>query len=102
VPALRDLIGVEQAVRKMEQVNKHAGIPLFHPSVEGLRVQLWLAQGNLARALDWAEHTPTVGKSSSTAAKLPRWHWCASFWPIDGIPRPCSCSPSSYSGVLKH
>jgi len=42
----------------MEQVNQSAGIPLFQPWIEGLQVQLWLAQGELARAVDWAKHTP--------------------------------------------
>src|SRR6266567_182691 len=53
-----DLTGAEHAVREMERVNKNAGIPLFRPWIEGLRVHLWLAQDNLARAVDWAEHTP--------------------------------------------
>ena len=53
-----DLIGAEQAVREMERVNQSAGIPLFRPLIEGLRAHLWLAQGDLTRALDWAEHTP--------------------------------------------
>ena len=53
-----DLIGAEQAVREMERVNQSAGIPLFRPLIEGLRTHLWLAQGDLTQALDWAEHTP--------------------------------------------
>jgi len=56
--ALGDLPGAEQAVREMEQVNKKAGIPLFRPWIESLQAHLWLAQGNLTRAIDWAEHTP--------------------------------------------
>jgi LuxR family maltose regulon positive regulatory protein len=52
-----DLTGAEHAVHEMEQVNRHAGIPLFRPWVESLQVQLWLAQGHLTRAIDWAEHT---------------------------------------------
>ncbi len=54
--ALGDLTGAEHAVREMERVNQSAGIPLFRPWVEGLRVQLWLARGDLTRAVDWAEH----------------------------------------------
>jgi len=53
-----DLAGAEQAVREMERVNQSAGIPLFRPYFESLRVNLWLAQGNLTQAVDWAEHTP--------------------------------------------
>ncbi len=53
-----DLTGAEHAIREMERVNKNAGLPLFRPGIESLRVQLWLAQGNLTRAVDWAEHTP--------------------------------------------
>jgi LuxR family maltose regulon positive regulatory protein len=53
-----DLTDAEQAVREMERVNKNAGILLFRPWIEGLRVHLWLAQGNLNRAVDWAEHAP--------------------------------------------
>src|SRR5258708_39516501 len=56
--ALGDLPGAEQAVREMEQVNKKAGIPLFRPWIESLQAHPWLAQGNLTRAIDWAEHTP--------------------------------------------
>jgi ATP/maltotriose-dependent transcriptional regulator MalT len=53
-----DLTGAEQAVREMERVNQSAGIPLFRPWIEGLWAHLWLARGNLTRAIDWAEHTP--------------------------------------------
>src|SRR5258708_30131568 len=53
-----DLTGTEHAVREMDRVNQSAGIPLFRPWVESLRVQLWLAQGDLMKAADWAEHTP--------------------------------------------
>jgi LuxR family maltose regulon positive regulatory protein len=53
-----DLTGAEQAVREMERVNQSAGIPLFRPWIEGLWAHLWLAQGDLTRAGDWAEHTP--------------------------------------------
>lgn len=53
-----DLAGAEQTIREMERVNQSAGIPLFRPWIESLRAQLWLAQGNLARAADWAEHNP--------------------------------------------
>ncbi|MFL5706038.1 MAG: LuxR C-terminal-related transcriptional regulator [Ktedonobacteraceae bacterium] len=53
-----DLTGAEQTLGEMEQVNQSADIPLFHPWIESLRVHLWLAQGNLACAVDWAEHTP--------------------------------------------
>src|SRR5258708_13747770 len=53
-----ELTGAEQAVREMERVNQSAGIPLFRPWVESLRVQLWLAQGDLMKAANWAEHTP--------------------------------------------
>ncbi len=42
----------------MERVNQSAGIPLFRPSIESLWVHLWLVQGDLTRAVDWAEHTP--------------------------------------------
>lgn len=47
-----------QVLNEMEGVNQAAGIPLFQPWIEGLRSNLWLAQGNLASAADWAEHTP--------------------------------------------
>jgi LuxR family maltose regulon positive regulatory protein len=53
-----DLTGAEQAIREMERVNQSTGIPLFRPWIESLRVHLWLAQGHLTRAVDWAEHTP--------------------------------------------
>ncbi len=53
-----DLTGAEHAVREMERLNQSAGIPLFRPYFESLRVHLWLAQGNLTQAVDWAEHTP--------------------------------------------
>jgi len=53
-----DLTGAEQAVREMERVNQSAGIPLFRPWVESLWAHLWLARGDLTRAVDWAEHTP--------------------------------------------
>jgi LuxR family maltose regulon positive regulatory protein len=53
-----DLAGAEHAVREMERVNQSAGIPIFRPYFESLRVHLWLAQGNLTRAVDWAERTP--------------------------------------------
>jgi LuxR family maltose regulon positive regulatory protein len=56
--ALGDLTGAEQALYEMEQVNKQAAIPLFRPWVESLQVLLWLAQDNLTRAVEWAEHTP--------------------------------------------
>ncbi|HEU5200839.1 MAG TPA: LuxR C-terminal-related transcriptional regulator [Ktedonobacterales bacterium] len=56
--ARRDLTGAEHALREMEQVHQSAGIPLFRPWVEGLRAQFWLAQGNVRKAADWAEHTP--------------------------------------------
>ncbi len=52
-----DLTGAEQAVREMERVNQSAGIPLFRPWIESLWVNLWLAQGDLMKAADWAEHT---------------------------------------------
>jgi ATP/maltotriose-dependent transcriptional regulator MalT len=52
-----DLTGAEQAVRKMERVNHSAGIPVFRPWIEGLWAHLWLARGDLTRAIDWAEHT---------------------------------------------
>ncbi len=54
-----DLTGAEHAVREMERVNQAAGIPLFRPEIESLRVQLWLAQGDLTRAGNWAAHTPS-------------------------------------------
>src|SRR5262249_23283219 len=50
-------IGAEQALRKMERINQSTSIPLFLPWVEGLQTRLWLAQGNLTHALDWAEST---------------------------------------------
>jgi len=53
-----DSTGAEHAVREMERLNQSAGIPLFRPYFESLRVHLWLAQGNLTQVLDWAEHTP--------------------------------------------
>jgi LuxR family transcriptional regulator, maltose regulon positive regulatory protein len=56
--AQNDLAEAERALHAMEQVHKSAGIPLFRPWIESLQVQLWLAQGNLTSAVDWAEHTP--------------------------------------------
>ena len=56
--ARSDLAAAEQALREMEQVNQAAGIPLFRPWIEGLQSHLWLVQGNLVSAVDWAEHTP--------------------------------------------
>jgi len=53
-----DLTGAEQTLSEMEQVNQSVAIPLFGPWIESLWVHLWLAQGNLARAAAWAEHTP--------------------------------------------
>jgi LuxR family transcriptional regulator, maltose regulon positive regulatory protein len=53
-----DLLGAEQAVHEMTQMNKHAGIPLLRAWIEGPQVHLWLAQGNLTRAIDWAERAP--------------------------------------------
>jgi ATP/maltotriose-dependent transcriptional regulator MalT len=52
-----DLTGAEQAIREMERLNQPAMIPLFRPWIEGLRAHLWLALGDLTRAVDWAEHT---------------------------------------------
>ncbi len=52
-----DLAGAEQVVREMERVNQSAGIPVFRPWIEGLWAHLWLARGDLTRAIDWAEHT---------------------------------------------
>lgn len=53
-----ELSAAHQALSEMEQVNQSSGIPLFQPWIEGLRSQLWLAQGDLASAADWAEYTP--------------------------------------------
>ncbi len=53
-----DLTGAEQTLGEMEQVNQSVAIPLFGPWIESLWVHLWLAQGNLAPAAAWAEHTP--------------------------------------------
>jgi LuxR family maltose regulon positive regulatory protein len=52
-----DLTGAEQAVREMERVYQSAGIPLFRSWIESLWVHLWLVQGHLTQAIDWAEHT---------------------------------------------
>ncbi len=56
--AQNDLTEAERALHEMEQVHTSAGIPLFRPWIESLQVHLWLAQGNLLAAVDWAEHTP--------------------------------------------
>jgi LuxR family maltose regulon positive regulatory protein len=53
-----DLGGAEQVVYEMEQLHRKTSIPILRPWLEGLRVQLWLAQGKLTQAVDWAEHTP--------------------------------------------
>ena len=58
-----DPAGAEHAVYEVEQANKHAGIPLFRPWVESLQVQLWLAQGRLAQASNWAEQTSYRGEA---------------------------------------
>jgi LuxR family transcriptional regulator, maltose regulon positive regulatory protein len=55
--AQSDLKGAEQAVREMERLIQSTGIPLFRPWIEGLQAHLWLARGDLTRAVDWAEHT---------------------------------------------
>jgi ATP/maltotriose-dependent transcriptional regulator MalT len=52
-----DLTGAEQAVRELEHLNQSAGIPLFRPWITSGWAHLWLAQGNLTQAADWAEHT---------------------------------------------
>jgi LuxR family maltose regulon positive regulatory protein len=51
-----DLAGAERAVQAMEAVQDSSGIPLFRPWIDGLWVDLWLAQGNVAKAADWATH----------------------------------------------
>ncbi|QBD78314.1 LuxR family transcriptional regulator [Ktedonosporobacter rubrisoli] len=56
--AQHNLARAEQSVQEMEEISKNARIELFRPLIESLRAQLWLAQGRLNRALDWAEHTP--------------------------------------------
>lgn len=53
-----DLDGAEHAIREMERVYHSTEIPLFRPWVESFWVHLWLAQGNVRKAADWAEHTP--------------------------------------------
>ncbi|GHO96728.1 LuxR family transcriptional regulator [Reticulibacter mediterranei] len=50
-----DLTGAEQAVRELERLHQSAEIPLFRPWIASVRVHLWLAQGKLAQAVDWAE-----------------------------------------------
>lgn len=52
-----DQASAEQVVRELEQVHQSAGIALFQPVIDSLRVQLWLAQGHLTRAADWADHS---------------------------------------------
>lgn len=52
-----DQASAEQVVRELEQLQQSVGITLFRPVVDSLQVQLWLAQGALSRAADWAEHT---------------------------------------------
>ncbi|GHO86976.1 LuxR C-terminal-related transcriptional regulator [Dictyobacter formicarum] len=53
-----DLNGAEQGMREMQDVSKSTGTLLFRSLVESLWVRLWLAQGNLSQAIDWAEHIP--------------------------------------------
>jgi LuxR family maltose regulon positive regulatory protein len=53
-----NLADAEHTICEMERVNKSADIPLFRPWIESLQVHLWLAQGDLIAASDWAEHTP--------------------------------------------
>lgn len=60
-----DLTEALHALSEMERVNQSAGIPLFRPWIEGLRTHLWLAQGDLASAVDWAEHTPYLQEALS-------------------------------------
>jgi LuxR family maltose regulon positive regulatory protein len=50
-----DLTGAEQAVHELERLHQLAEIPLFRPWIASVRVHLWLAQGKLAQAVDWAE-----------------------------------------------
>jgi LuxR family maltose regulon positive regulatory protein len=50
-----DLRGAEQAVHELERLHQSYEIPLFRPWIASTRVYLWLAQGKLARAVDWAE-----------------------------------------------
>ncbi|QBD76932.1 hypothetical protein EPA93_13330 [Ktedonosporobacter rubrisoli] len=52
-----DLAAARQALQEMENAHRLDSIPLFRPWIESLQVQLWLAQGDLARAGDWAAHT---------------------------------------------
>lgn len=53
-----DFAGAEHAVHEIKRLNKNAGVPLFRPAIESLQVHLWLAQGNVTRAVEWAEHAP--------------------------------------------
>src|SRR5258708_4163664 len=66
-----DLIRAEQAVREMEQVDQSAGIPLFRARLERLPAHLWLAQGHLTQARDWAEHTSYHRDSLLYSSQLP-------------------------------
>jgi LuxR family transcriptional regulator, maltose regulon positive regulatory protein len=53
-----DLDEARHTLREMEQLHQSTGIPIFDSWVEALRVYLWLAQGQLAKAADWADHAP--------------------------------------------
>lgn len=68
--AQNDLAGAQQALREMEQVHRPAVIPIFRPWIEGLQVQIWLAQGKLAGAVDWAEHTPYLRESLAYSREI--------------------------------
>jgi len=53
-----NLNSAEQVVYEMEQLHRQTSVPILRPWIEGLQIHLWLAQGKLTQAVDWAEHTP--------------------------------------------
>ncbi|QBD77273.1 hypothetical protein EPA93_15245 [Ktedonosporobacter rubrisoli] len=58
-----DQASAEQVVREMERMHHAAEIALIRPWLESFRVHLWLAQGDLTRAANWAEHTSSRQES---------------------------------------
>lgn len=54
--AARNLAGAQGALREAEQLAQAQGSTFYDSAVASVRVDLWLAQGNLAAASDWAAH----------------------------------------------
>lgn len=53
--ASRNLVGAQEALREAEQVSQSQGLT-YVSAVASVQAQVWLAQGNLTAASDWASH----------------------------------------------